>query len=294
MVTSLLIGLSLEFYHLQNKDVWCWFDLEIALIVDCSSFSLTRSQPELQLWCESVTTGVRRLLLLPICLPGGIRLSADSHRKQITVFVSTQPWRKKWGDECSAVWQNGLQQKQVVRGRPLWLVLGSVRQRTKTPTRHARLWTAECLRIVASWKRKKKCYSEASFVKKKPRTLFKPPVNRDGGLLRGRGGQLRSTLSNRECVVRGSLHPSCPLFSLVGAHRTCWPVLVDTGEVNAPAFFLHSINFNSHFIGALWYCLNLCLVTLLLVLHHLQKTVSIFFSLIWQWPTYTSNTDRTD
>lgn len=86
-------------------------------------------------------------------------------------------------------------------------------------------------------KEKKKNATAKLLLSKKTRTLFKPPVNRDGGLLRGRGGQLRSTLSNRECVVRGSLHPSCPLFCLVGAHRTCWPALVDRREVNAPAGF---------------------------------------------------------
>lgn len=37
----------------------------------------------------------------------------------------------------------------------------------------------------------------------------------------GRGGQLRSALSNGECVVGGGLHPSCSLFCLVGAHGTC-------------------------------------------------------------------------
>lgn len=160
-------------------------------------------------------------------------LSADSHGKQITVFVSTQPVKEKvrwWMLGCLAkrpATKTGCAGPGAVIGPRL-----GASAHTKTPTRHARLWTAECLRIVASWKRKKKCYSEASFVQKKPRTLFKPPVNRDGGLLRGRGGQLRSTLSNRECVVRGSLHPSCPLFSLVGAHRTCWPALVDRREVN--------------------------------------------------------------
>lgn len=117
-------------------------------------------------------------------------------------------------------------------GRVLSLVLGSVHQITK-PWRAMSVFDLPNVWELWRPKKKKKSDSKASFVKNKPRTLFRPPVNRDGGLLRDWGGQLRSTLSNCECVVKGSRHPSCPLFSLVGAHRTCWPVLLDRGEVNA-------------------------------------------------------------
>lgn len=126
-------------------------------------------------WCDrdqNYSFGVRASqrrseAIIAAYLSPGIRLSADSDGKQITVFVSTQPWGEKvswWMLDCLA---KQPATKTSYAGRVLWLVLGLVRQLTKTPTGHARLWTAECLRIVASWKRKKKCYSEASFVKKK-------------------------------------------------------------------------------------------------------------------------------
>lgn len=200
-------------------------------------FSLMHSQPELHLWCESVTTVFGGCYCcLSICLPTGYDCLLTATKNRLPFLSARSREGKSEVMNARLFGKTTCNNNNFCRpGAVIGPRLGASAH--KTLTRHERLWTAECLRIVASWKRKKK-RQQSFFCWKKPRTLFKPLVNRDGGLLRDWGGQLRSTLNNRECVVRGSLHPSCPLFSLVGAHRTCWPVLLDRGGVNPPNFSL--------------------------------------------------------
>lgn len=134
-----------------------------------------------------------------------------------------------WKPGCLAIWPPTI---TSCAGQVLSLVLSSVRQLTK-PWRAASVF--EPPNVWELWRperEKKRQWSFFCFFKKSLEPYLKPWSI---GMVGCWGTKGVNSQSPWVCGG-GGLHPSCPLFSLVGAHLTCWLVLLGRGEVNARDF----------------------------------------------------------